>query len=192
MNDHEVPHNEIHADDFTWREQDIWKLLAQRLTNREIAQHLHLAESTVKDYVGKILGKLYVKNRRQAVERAKVLGLLDDDRAAIATSLTHLPAESTPFIGRVEELTEIKKHLKQTSLLTLTGPGGIGKSRLALKTAYELAEEFEHGSFFVSLAPIKSVEHIIQTIAEAVKFPLATREDPQHQLLRYLQKRQIL
>ena len=55
-----------------------------------------------------------------------------------------------------------------------------------------MADEFEDGCFFVSLAPIRSVEHIIQTIAEGVKFPLATHEDPQHQLLRYLQKRQLL
>ena len=42
------------------------------------------------------------------------------------------------------------------------------------------------------LAPIRSVEHIIQAIAEAVKFPIATHEDPQHQLLRYLKKKRIL
>ena len=65
----------VYADDLTWREQDILVLLAERLTNREIAERLHLAESTVKDYVGKILEKLYVKNRREAVERANALGL---------------------------------------------------------------------------------------------------------------------
>jgi predicted ATPase len=82
--------------------------------------------------------------------------------------------------------------LKETRLLTLTGPGGIGKTRLALKAAVEAADDFGDGRFFVSLAPIHSVEYIVQTIAEAVKFPLATHEDPLHQLLRYLQKKQLL
>jgi predicted ATPase/DNA-binding CsgD family transcriptional regulator len=192
MDNHDLSSDEVHVDDLTWREHDILNLLAQRLTNREIAQRLHLAESTVKDYVGNILGKLYVKNRRQAVERAKALGLLESSRETVVSPATNLPAETTPFIGREDELAEIKKYLSETNLLTLTGPGGIGKTRLALKTAADMAEEFDHGSFFVSLAPIHSVEHIVQTIAEAVRFPLATQEDPQHQLLRYLQKRQLL
>jgi predicted ATPase len=55
-----------------------------------------------------------------------------------------------------------------------------------------MADEFEQGIFFVPLAPIGSVEHLIQTIAEAMDYPLATHEDPQHQLLRYLRKRQVL
>ena len=65
---------EVYADDLTWREQQVLILLAERLSNREIAGRLHLAESTVKDYVGKILSKLYVKNRREAVERGKSSG----------------------------------------------------------------------------------------------------------------------
>jgi predicted ATPase len=133
-----------------------------------------------------------VKNRREAVERAKTLGLLDDGRKTVVKPATNLPPEPTAFIGRRDELAEIKQHLLETRLLTLTGPGGIGKTRLALKTAEGAAGDFEDGCFFVALAPISSVEHLIQTIAEAVKFPLATHEDPQYQLLRYLQKKQIL
>ena len=79
MNDRSLSDRGSKADDLTWREQDILVLLAEHRTNREIANHLHLAESTVKDYVGNILSKLYVKNRREAVERAKTLGILDLD-----------------------------------------------------------------------------------------------------------------
>jgi predicted ATPase/DNA-binding CsgD family transcriptional regulator len=192
MNNQDLSGGGVHADDLTWREQDILILLNERLTNREIADQLHLAESTVKDYVGKILSKLYVKNRRQAVERAKAMGLLDELRKTTAQHLTNLPVERTPFVGRRDELLEIKQLLLETRLLTLTGTGGVGKTRLALKTAEGAAEDFEDGCFFVPLAPIRSVHHIIQTIAEAIKFPLATQEDPQHQLLNYLKKRQLL
>jgi predicted ATPase/DNA-binding CsgD family transcriptional regulator len=192
MNNGDLSSDEVLADDLTWREQDILILLSERLTNREIADRLHLAESTVKDYVGKILSKLYVKNRRQAVERAKALGILDSGRKIVVRPLTNLPAEGTPFVGRRDELVEIKRYLVETRLLTLTGPGGIGKTRLALKVAEGATDDFEDGTFFVSLAPIRSVEHIIQTIAEGLKYPLATHEDPQHQLLRYLQNKQLL
>ncbi len=180
------------AEDLTWREQDILVLLAEHLSNREIATHLHIAESTVKDYVGKILSKLYAKNRREAVERAEALGLLERDRKIGARSPTNLPTESTPFIGRKDELTAIKRHIQETRLLTIIGPGGIGKTRLALKAAEETVGEFQDGCFFISLAPIHSVKNIIQAIAETVKFPLATYEDPERQLLRYLQKRRLL
>ena len=192
MTDRDFSAEEGYADDLTWREQEVLVLLSERLTNREIADRLHLAESTVKDYVGRILSKLYVKNRRQAVKRAKALGLLEGDGKTEVTQPANLPAEPTPFIGRRDELTEIKQHLGETRLLTLTGPGGIGKTRLALRTAVEMAGEFNHGSFFIPLAPIHSVEHLVQTIAEGVNFPLATHEDPQYQLLRYLRDKQYL
>lgn len=192
MNNGYLHDEEVPANDLTWREQEVLILLADRLTNREIADRLHLAESTVKDYVGKILGKLYVKNRREAVERANALGLLDGNREIEVRRPTNLPAERTPFVGRRDELGDIKSCLEKARLLTLIGPGGIGKTRLALKAAEETADDFENGSFFVALAPLQSLEHIIQTIAEAVKFPLATHENPKHQLLRYLKKKQLL
>jgi len=192
MNKENNPKDLSSINELTWREQEVLMLLAERMTNQEIASQLHLAESTVKDYVGKILSKLYVKNRRQAVERAKELGLLDREEKPGDKALSNLPPEPTPFIGRKSELEEIRELINNTRLLTLTGPGGIGKTRLSLKAAEILATEFKDGRFLVSLAPIRSIEHIIQAIAEAIKFPIATHEDPQYQLLRYLRGRNLL
>lgn len=193
MDNHESPNSEFHIDDLTWREQDILNLLAERLTNREIAERLFLAESSVKDYVGRIIKKLYVKNRRQAVERAKELGLFDADTKTIAgEQQPRLPSSLTPFIGRKRELEEIRQQLIRTRLLTLTGPGGMGKTRLALKTAENASSDYHDGCFFVSLAPIHSVNYIVQSIAEAVNFPFPTSEDPKQQLIRYLQKKNLL
>lgn len=192
MNNHKVSVGELDADDLTWREQEILILLGERLTNREIANQLHLAESTVKDYVGKILSKLFVKNRRQAVERAKTLGMLQLDRGSLMKTPSNLPAESTQFVGRMDQLVEIEQCLAITRLLTLVGPGGTGKTRLALKAAEAATRNFKDGCFLVSLARIRSVDDIVQTIAEVLKFPIATHEDPQNQLIRYLRKRHIL
>jgi predicted ATPase/DNA-binding CsgD family transcriptional regulator len=181
-----------HPDDLTWREQDILILLSDRLTNREIADKLHLAESTVKDYVSKILSKLYVKNRRQAVERAKALGLLDQGTFPAGISPGKLPLERTPFVGRQEELEQISQQLETTRLLTLTGPGGIGKTRLALKTARLTGENYRDGCAFISLSALRSAEGLVQAVAETIKFPIATQEPPLSQLLRYLRQREML
>ena len=102
---------DFQVDELTWREQEVLLLLAERLSNREIAEQLHLAETTVKDYVSSILSKLYVKNRRQAVTRATQLGLLEDQTQE-QRALVNLPAEATPFVGRLKELAEIKLRLK--------------------------------------------------------------------------------
>ncbi|MEN8173240.1 MAG: LuxR C-terminal-related transcriptional regulator, partial [Chloroflexota bacterium] len=184
--------DQVYTESLTWREQDILILLAERLTNREIAERLHLAESTIKDYVGNILSKLYVKNRRQAVQKALELGLLERDRPTSSGSRSNLPPERTQFVGRRHELAEIKRQPSETRLLSLIGPGGIGKTRLALKGAEAASADFKDGIFFVPLAPIRSSKDIIQTIAEALKFPIATHEDPGHQLLRYLRSRNLL
>jgi len=180
------------VEDLTWREQEVLTLLAKRLTNREIGDRLHLAETTVKSHVGSIIAKLGVKNRRQAVERANELGLLDPDKKNKTRFIHALPAQPTPFIGRAEELAEIRRLLDETRLLTLTGAGGIGKTRLALRVASELQDDFEDSIFFVSLAPISSGKHIVQAIAEAIGFPLSTEVAPIDQLLSHLRRRQLL
>lgn len=192
MQDHDPSPDKVPIEELTWREQEVLTLLANRLTNREIGDRLHLAESTVKSHVGNIISKLYVKNRRQVVERAKELGLLDPDRKAASKPSYNLPAEPTPFIGRAEELAEIRRLLAETRLLTLTGTGGIGKTRLALQAASSLRDEFENGVFFVPLAPISSGTYVVQTIAEAIGFPLSTEEVPLNQLLAHLRRRQLL
>lgn len=103
-----------------------------------------------------------------------------------------LPTPPTPFVGRVKELAEIEQLLKGNRLVTLIGPGGIGKTRLAVKLAEDSGEGMKHGCFFVSLVPISSVDQLIQRIAEVLGIPLATHENPKHQLLRYLHDKQLL
>ncbi len=181
-----------HPDDLTWREQDILVLLSERLTNREIADKLHLAETTVKDYVSKILNKLYVKNRREAVERAKTLGLLDQSTLPTVMPPTSLPPESTPFVGRQKELEQILQQLENTRLVTLVGPGGIGKTRLARRVARLSQDDYKNGTAFVSLSPLHSAESLVQAVAEAIRVPIATQETPLNQLLRYLRQQEML
>jgi predicted ATPase/DNA-binding CsgD family transcriptional regulator len=192
MNSHSKAREEHHPDDLTWREQDILALLADRFTNREIADKLHLAESTVKDYVSSILSKLYVKNRREAVSCADELGLLDREQAPSGEPLCFLPPEKTPFVGRKVELDLILQQLEGTRLLSLTGPGGIGKTRLALRAAEMSGDHYPDGCYFIPLTALRSPEGLVQTLAEGIKYPIATQESPLSQLLRYLRSRRML
>ena len=80
----------------------------------------------------------------------------------------NLPMQLTTFIGRAQEITEIKGELDVHRLVTLTGSGGTGKTRLSLQVAAELLEAFEQGVWFVELAPLADPQLIPQTILSAI------------------------
>lgn len=84
----------------------------------------------------------------------------------------NLPAQPTALIGREAELAEVVKRLSsaEARLLTLTGPGGIGKTRMALQAAAELLEQFEDGVYFVDLAPIRDPDSVPTAIAQTLGF----------------------
>ena len=77
----------------------------------------------------------------------------------------NLPLQLTSFVGREREASELKQLLSNTRLLTLIGPGGTGKTRLALKTAEDLLPSFADGIWLVELAPLADPNLILQTIA---------------------------
>ena len=79
-----------------------------------------------------------------------------------------LPAQSTTFVGREREVAEARALLEGTRILTLTGPGGTGKTRLALRVAAESAEEYRDRAVFVGLAALEDPSLVVSTIAAAV------------------------
>jgi len=81
---------------------------------------------------------------------------------------TSLPAQATTFIGREEEVARVRELMRSNRLVTLTGPGGTGKTRLSLQVAAEEADVFPDGVFFVELAPIREPELVLPSIAKAV------------------------
>lgn len=100
-----------------------------------------------------------------------------------------LPVSATSFIGRNKEMAEIATLLENPTcrLITLTGLGGIGKTRLAVQVAAELSWTFDGGVHFVALAPLSSSEHLVGAIADSIKFTFTGQQDPTEQLLRHLQ-----
>jgi len=83
---------------------------------------------------------------------------------------TNLPVPSTPFLGREGELAEVLSLLSRadTRLLTLTGPGGTGKTRLALQAAAEASDSFPDGIWWVPLAPLRDPKLVLETAAQVV------------------------
>ncbi|HNB55269.1 MAG TPA: protein kinase, partial [Anaerolineales bacterium] len=110
-------------------------------------------------------------------------------------AIHNLPAQPSSFIGRRNELSLIADRLSDPAcrLLTLLGPGGIGKTRLALQAARQELYNYLHGVFFVALAPLSSPQFIISTIAETINFSFySTEEDHKIQLINYLRNKSML
>jgi len=110
------------------------------------------------------------------------------------SSPNNLPLQPTPFLGREKEVDAIGQLLlrKSSRLVTLTGPGGIGKTRLALHVAAELTEHFPDGTWFVSLAPISDPDLVIPTISQALGLQETRDLTPLEQVKRSLQQKQTL
>ncbi|MDP9143697.1 MAG: adenylate/guanylate cyclase domain-containing protein, partial [Actinomycetota bacterium] len=89
----------------------------------------------------------------------------------------NLPNLLTSFVGRKNELAEAVRLLESSRVLTLTGPGGTGKTRLSLQIAAEVADDFADGVFFVELAPVTDVDVVPSRILETLGIQVSTREE---------------
>ena len=178
------------------RELEILRLIEAGCTNREIAQKLVLSLETIKWYNKQIYSKLGVHNRTQAVATAKAAGLLGEpsetSESPEVTPPNNLPAQVTSFIGRQREIAEVKNLLAGTRLLTLSGPPGTGKTRLALQVAWQLLHQFEDGVYFVELAPISDPQFVPITIAQVFDLGETGAGSLVENLKYYLKDKQLL
>jgi predicted ATPase/transcriptional regulator with XRE-family HTH domain len=109
-------------------------------------------------------------------------------------SPSNLPAQTTLLIGRDEDVTAIGKRLlrDESRLLTLIGPPGIGKTRLALQVAAQVLDDFADGVFFVALAPISDANLVSTTIASTLGVADVGPRTPLERLQTYLRDKQML
>ena len=177
------------------REREILAQLTAGLSDQQIADELFLSLHTVKWYNRQIYSKLGVSSRTQAIAQAKSLGLLGEGlpvSPSSAVSGDHLPAQFTPFIGRRREIDEVKRLLERFRLLTLTGTGGTGKTRLALQVAAEVAKTFADGVYFVDLAPLSDHALVPKAIARVLDVFESPAEPLPETLKRALSGREVL
>ena len=110
-----------------------------------------------------------------------------------SSSLAPLPAPPNILLGRERDVAQASAYLRQPGLrvLTLTGPGGVGKTRLALEVARSLRPDFADGVWFISLAPVDDADLAVAMIAQTLGL-VEHGDEPLGRLRRYLREREML
>jgi predicted ATPase/class 3 adenylate cyclase len=111
---------------------------------------------------------------------------------SLDASPNNLPTQMTSFVGREREVAEALRLLATTRLLTLTGPGGTGKTRLSLQVAAEAISDFPDGVYFVPLGPIEDPALVAPAIVQALGLREAVNQPPSARLNEYLRDRRLL
>ena len=118
----------------------------------------------------------------------------DEDARSTLSHQNNLPYQPLPLIGRERELETVRSLLLRDNvhLLTITGPGGIGKTRLALQVAADSLKDFEQGVYFVSLASLANPDLVATTIIQALGVKVVENEPALELLKRHFQDKQLL
>ncbi|WP_306324189.1 MULTISPECIES: LuxR C-terminal-related transcriptional regulator [unclassified Streptomyces] len=103
-----------------------------------------------------------------------------------------LPVEVTTFVGRAAELAEVRAGFERSRLVTLVGPGGVGKSRTALRAAAGAAERFPDGVWLVELSALRDPELIPVTLAAVLELPEQAGMEPLDAVVAHLRERRLL
>jgi predicted ATPase/DNA-binding NarL/FixJ family response regulator len=104
----------------------------------------------------------------------------------------NLPAEATSFVGRRRELGELRKQLSTARLVSLVGPGGVGKTRLTIRIATDLARGFPGGAWLVELADIRDPALVANAVIAALDLRAQASTEPLPLLLSYLRDKELL
>jgi DNA-binding CsgD family transcriptional regulator len=147
------------------REAEVLALLGERLSNAQIAHRLHLSVRTVENHVSSLLRKYAVADRTALSALATTSGGAASDQPP--GGIAGLPEARTPFIGRGHERDAVLAMLERSRLVTLVGPGGVGKTRLAGVVAQAAAPSFPVGGAFVDLAPVTGTQ-VVRAVAAAL------------------------
>ena len=113
-------------------------------------------------------------------------------RTAQSVAAHNLPAQLTSFVGRQAEISRVRDALAGNRLVTLTGAGGVGKTRLAVQVAAAMGHEFGDGVWYVDLAPITAPEVVPVTVARAFGLPDQPGRSTMDTLLRFVRDRHML
>jgi predicted ATPase/DNA-binding CsgD family transcriptional regulator len=142
------------ASGLTRRGTEIAQLVGLGLTNREIARKLFLSERTVEWHVLQVMNRLGFTSRTQIATWVARSDNTSPVRVPGARRRGNLPAALTSFVGRDRELAAVAELAGAHRLVTVTGPGGTGKTRLALRVAERLESSYPDGAWWCDLAPL--------------------------------------
>jgi predicted ATPase/DNA-binding CsgD family transcriptional regulator len=146
MRDHVV----VESTEVSPREAEVLAAVGEHLSNAQIAHRLHISVRTVESHVSSLLRKL------GATDRRALAGLAGPTARPPAGSggMRGIPVSRTTFVGRSRDVEAALERLEQARLVTLLGPGGVGKTRLAAVVAESAAPAYPAGGAFVDLVPV--------------------------------------
>jgi predicted ATPase/DNA-binding SARP family transcriptional activator/DNA-binding CsgD family transcriptional regulator len=144
------------------RELEVARLVADGLSNPAIASALFISVATVKTHVSHILAKLGLDSR---VQLASWVAGHDPGPPAPARDVGNIPLPVSSFVGRASELEQTTAVLGESRVVTLTGAGGVGKTRLALQAAAQVAPHFADGAWLAELAPVRDAAGVDDAVA---------------------------
>ena len=185
---------------------------AAGLSQEELAERAGLSRRGISDLERGVHGSPHPATVRRLAEaldldQAQRAALLASAQAATATPLANLtagdrsvdpnarhnlPVPLTSLVGRAQEITDVHRALARTRLLTLAGPGGVGKTRLALAVAEQALSTYPDGVWFVDLAPLQDPALVVHQVATVLQVHEAPHEELIQTLIRALQPRRLL
>ena len=115
-----------------------------------------------------------------------------DDLRTESSSVSNLPLELTSFLGRDDDIANIEDRLARSRLVTLTGAGGVGKTRLSLQVGARVADRFSEGVRFCELAPIDSASDVFGAIMTTLDVPPASGQTNAERLVDWMKSRHLL
>jgi non-specific serine/threonine protein kinase len=190
----------------TPRELEIARLVARGYSNRRIADELVIASSTAERHVANILAKLKMRTRTQLAVWVAEQGLMQmpahlpsvasalevEATSAVGQLRSNLAVESSSFVGREQELRELSHVVQKDRLLTLVGPGGVGKSRLALRVAHSVLPTFPDGVWVVEIGPLSNPQYVLSAVSTALGIAHHPGLDLRHVLAEWLRPKRLL
>jgi predicted ATPase/DNA-binding CsgD family transcriptional regulator len=151
------------------REAEVLACLGDHLTNAQIAGRLYISVRTVESHVSALLRKLDVADRRELADLADAL-LEPEGPSSPDPGTASLPSPLTSFVGRSVERAALGGLLTEHRLVTAVGPGGVGKTRLALAVATDVSDRYPDGAWYVDLCPVTDAAMVGATVAGAFGF----------------------
>jgi predicted ATPase/DNA-binding CsgD family transcriptional regulator len=146
------------------REAEVLALVGEHRSNAEIGARLFISVRTVETHVSSLLRKLGVPDRRALALVAGDLATAERSSEALAS----LPSPPTSFIGRMQERAALGEAIRAHRHVTAVGPGGVGKTRLALAVAADAMSEFADSMWFADLVPVTDPAMVAGAVAAAL------------------------
>ena len=179
------------SDGLSRREREVAKLVADGLTNRQIGERLFIAERTAEGHVEQIRSKLGFTSRSQIAAWVARGGEPGVDRRDGVEREGDVPRPLSSLIGRAGEIRSTSDLVIHTPLVTITGPGGIGKTRLSIEVAHQVKDAFAGGAWFVELGALADSGPVAAAVSHALHLQSGT-ESAETQLARFLSSRKAL